>query len=117
MIKLHVTNTYTMVETTKEGQAVVRDSMRYMVKGGRAAIKRVEKRTGRRWDGYKSMHNRRSKMFPTVLTPKVIESLRFDGFAYEVIDDMKRPEKKPIFTSVRRYHHCGVRRFCIGLLP
>ncbi len=97
MIRLSITNTYAQVEAGKDGQALVWDSLKYRIAGGIPAVKRIERMTGRNWDGMKSMHNRRSKVFPAGLVPRVIEHLKKVGALYEIVDAMKRPGKKPSF--------------------
>ena len=97
MIKLTQTNTYTLVETTKQGNALIRESLKYLVKGGYAAAKRVEKTTGRKWDGYKSMYDGRKKIFLSGLLPRVITYLDYHSIPYQLIDARVRPVKKAVW--------------------
>ncbi len=87
-MRLIVTNSVTKVEGNEQDQAMVSASLRYLVPNADAAIKRSG-RSG--WDGYKSIHDRRSKTFPSGLLSMVVEFLAKAHYRYEVVDTRACP--------------------------
>ncbi len=89
-MKLIVTNTRTHVEGGKISQAAVYEALRYEVPNAHA----IKRKTGNYgWDGYKSMHNRRRRSFPSGLLAAVEKHLKKIGARYIKEDRRKAPRR------------------------
>lgn len=86
-MKIIVTNSFAQVEGSKHAQFLVHHALRYLVPNHHQAIKKA----GRKWDGYKSLHDRKSKQFPAGLLPVVIKYLESIKCHHEIVDLRKRP--------------------------
>jgi hypothetical protein len=88
-MNLIITNTRTYVEGGKHAQVLAKMALRYKDPNA-AAIKR---KTGRKWDGYRSMHDGRKKSFSTGLLPRVEWYLAANSVGYTKIDQRVMPKR------------------------
>lgn len=101
-MNLIITNTRTYVEGGKHAQVLAKMALRYKDPNA-AAIKR---KTGRKWDGYRSMHDGRKKSFSTGLLPRVEWYLAANSVGYTKIDQRVMPKRPswPVTLSGIDFH-------------